>query len=352
MNLEKYIRNNILTLKPYSSARDEFSGEAMVFLDANENPFNQPYNRYPDPLQRELKSRIGKIKGVSAENIFLGNGSDEPIDLLIRAFCEPGIHNIVQIEPTYGMYQVAAGINNVEVKKTLLTDNYQLDAAELLDSVDDHTRIIFLCTPNNPTGNALDTNEIIKVLNGFDGPVVVDEAYIDFAPGLSLLPRLNEFSNLIILQTFSKAWGMAGIRLGMAFASAEIISILNKIKYPYNLNILTQQKALELLGNAGEMQQWLETLLAEREKLAAALNQIPYVEKVWPSDANFLLVKMKNARRVYEFLVEKGIIVRDRSKVLLCEDSLRITVGSEEENKALIETLKNKYQLPLVCNEG
>jgi histidinol-phosphate aminotransferase len=352
MNLEKYIRNNILTLKPYSSARDEFSGEAMVFLDANENPFNQPYNRYPDPLQRELKSRIGKIKGVSAENIFLGNGSDEPIDLLIRAFCEPGIHNIVQIEPTYGMYQVAAGINNVEVKKTLLTDNYQLDAAELLDSVDDYTRIIFLCTPNNPTGNALDTSEMIKVLNGFDGPVVVDEAYIDFAPGLSLLPRLKEFSNLIILQTFSKAWGMAGIRLGMAFASAQIISILNKIKYPYNLNILTQQKALELLVNADEMQQWVETLLAEREKLAAALNQIQYVEKVWPSDANFLLVKIKNARRVYEFLVEKGIIVRDRSKVLLCEDSLRITVGSEEENKALIEALKYKYQLPLVCNEG
>jgi histidinol-phosphate aminotransferase len=342
MNLEKYIRNNILTLKPYSSARDEFSGEAMVFLDANENPFNQPYNRYPDPLQRELKSRIGKIKGVSAENIFLGNGSDEPIDLLIRAFCEPGIHNIVQIEPTYGMYQVAAGINNVEVKKTLLTDNYQLDAAGLLDSVDDYTRIIFLCTPNNPTGNALDTNEMIKVLNGFIGPVVVDEAYIDFAPGLSLLPRLKEFSNLIILQTFSKAWGMAGIRLGMAFASAQIISILNKIKYPYNLNILTQQKALELLQKAGEMKQWVETLLAEREKLAAALNQIPYVEKVWPSDANFLLVKMKNARSVYEFLVEKGIIVRDRSKVLLCEDSLRITVGSEEENKALIEALKYK----------
>jgi histidinol-phosphate aminotransferase len=345
MNLEKYIRNNILTLKPYSSARDEFSGEAMVFLDANENPFNQPYNRYPDPLQRELKSRIGKIKGVSAENIFLGNGSDEPIDLLIRAFCEPGIHNIVQIEPTYGMYQVAAGINNVEVKKTLLTDNYQLDATGLLDSVDDYTRIIFLCTPNNPTGNALDTNEMIKVLNGFNGPVVVDEAYIDFAPGLSLLPRLKEFSNLIILQTFSKAWGMAGIRLGMAFASAQIISILNKIKYPYNLNILTQQKALELLGNADEMQKWVETLLAEREKLAAALNQIPYVEKVWPSDANFLLVKMKNARRVYEFLVEKGIIVRDRSKVLLCEDSLRITVGSEEENKALIKALKYKYPI-------
>jgi histidinol-phosphate aminotransferase len=287
MELKKYLRKNILHLKPYSSARDEFSGEAMVFLDANENPFNQPYNRYPDPLQRKLKEQIAEIKGVGVESIFLGNGSDEPIDLLIRAFCEPGIHNIVQIEPTYGMYQVAAGINNVEVKKALLSDNYQLDAAGVLQSVDDHTRIIFLCTPNNPTGNALDASEMIKVLNGFDGPVVIDEAYIDFAPGLSLLPWLSEFKNLIILQTFSKAWGMAGIRLGMAFADTEIIKILNKIKYPYNLNILTQQKALELLEKAGEMQRWVETLLGEREKLADALNQIPYVERVWPSDANF-----------------------------------------------------------------
>lgn len=342
MELKKYLRKNILHLKPYSSARDEFSGEAMVFLDANENPFNQPYNRYPDPLQRKLKERIAEIKGVAPESIFLGNGSDEPIDLLIRAFCEPGTHNIVQIEPTYGMYQVAAGINNVEVKKALLSDNYQLDAAEVLHSVDDYTRIIFLCTPNNPTGNVLDTSEMIKVLNGFDGPVVIDEAYIDFAPGLSLLPRLSEFKNLIILQTFSKAWGMAGIRLGMAFADTEIVKILNKIKYPYNLNILTQQKALELLDNSGAMQKWVETLLEERDKLANALNQIPYVEKVWPSDANFLLVKMKNARKVYEFLVEKGIIVRDRSKVLLCEDCLRITVGTEAENNALIEAIGAK----------
>lgn len=339
MNFEKYIRKNILTLKPYSSARDEYSGEAMVFLDANENPYNQPFNRYPDPLQRKLKSRIAEIKGVSSESIFLGNGSDEPIDLLIRAFCEPGKHNIIQIEPTYGMYQVAAGINNVEVKKVLLNKDYSLDADQLLSAIDENTRIIFLCSPNNPTGNALDSGEMAKVLKGFDGPVVVDEAYIDFAPGLSLLPRLSEFGNLIVLQTFSKAWGMAGLRLGMAFADPEIISVLNKIKYPYNLNILTQEKALEMLDNAIEVQNWVKTLIEERQKLAASLMQIPYVEKVWPSDANFLLVKMKHARKVYEFLVDKGIIVRDRSKVMLCEDTLRITVGSSDENGLLVEAL-------------
>ncbi len=343
MNIELFLRKNILNLKPYSSARDEFSGEAMVFLDANENPFNQPYNRYPDPLQRQLKARIADLKDVDPDNIFLGNGSDEPIDLLIRAFCEPGIHNIVQMEPTYGMYQVAAGINNVEVIKVILSADYKLDAGDLLKAVTPETRIIFLCTPNNPTGNALDIREMIRILEGFDGPVVIDEAYIDFAPGLSMLPRLPEFNNLVVLQTFSKAWGMAGIRLGMAFASREIISVLNKIKYPYNLNILTQQKALELLENADEMENWVKLLLAERHKLYAELRKISYVEKVWPSDANFLLVKMKDARKVYEFLMERGIIVRDRSKVLLCEDSLRITVGSEEENGILLNAL-NSYE--------
>lgn len=343
MNLDLFLRKNILNLKPYSSARDEFSGEAMVFLDANENPFNQPYNRYPDPLQRKLKARIADLKNVHPDTIFLGNGSDEPIDLMIRAFCEPGKHNIVQIEPTYGMYQVAAGINNVEVVKVFLSADYKLDAGAILKAVTNNTRIIFLCTPNNPTGNALETHEMIRILQGFDGPVIIDEAYIDFAPGLSILPRLTEFNNLVVLQTFSKAWGMAGIRLGMAFASPEIIRILNKIKYPYNLNILTQQKALELLESADEMSNWVKLLLAERHKLDVELQKIPYVEKVWPSDANFLLVKMKNARKVYEFLMEKGIIVRDRSKVLLCEDSLRITVGAENENEILISAL-NRYE--------
>ena len=342
MNVDLFLRKNILNLKPYSSARDEYSGEAMVFLDANENPFNQPYNRYPDPLQRQLKARIAALKNVHPECIFLGNGSDEPIDLMIRAFCEPGIHNIVQMEPTYGMYQVAAGINNVEVVKVFLSADYKLDAMALLKVVTHNTRIIFLCTPNNPTGNALETNEMIRILQGFDGPVVIDEAYIDFAPGLSMLPRLTEFSNLVVLQTFSKAWGMAGIRLGMAFASPEIIRVLNRIKYPYNLNILTQQKALELLESESEMENWVKLLLAERHKLDAELQKIPFVEKVWPSDANFLLVKMKNARKIYEFLMEKGIIVRDRSKVLLCEESLRITVGSENENEILLNAL-NSY---------
>ncbi|MFZ5429111.1 MAG: histidinol-phosphate transaminase [Bacteroidota bacterium] len=340
MDLLKYLRSNILNLKPYSSARDEYSGEAMVFLDANENPFNQPYNRYPDPLQRALKARIAELKLLSADSIFLGNGSDEPIDLLIRAFCEPGVHHIIQIEPTYGMYQVAAGVNNVAVLKVPLSAEYGLDADAVLGAVTPDTRMIFLCSPNNPTGNALDEGEMIRVIQGFDGPVVVDEAYIDFAPGKSLLSRLPEFSNLIILQTFSKAWGMAGIRLGMAFAAPEIIAVLNKIKYPYNLNILTQLKALELLQDSASVENWVETILEERTRLAEALSGISYVEKVCPSDANFLLVRMREARKVYEFLVGKGIIVRDRSKVMLCENSLRITVGKGSENETLMEALE------------
>ena len=312
----------------------------MVFLDANESPFNHPYNRYPDPLQRQLKGRIAELKQVPDGCIFLGNGSDEPIDLLIRAFCVPGQHHMIQIEPTYGMYQVAAGINHVEVVKVPLSATYKLNAGAVLNEVTENTRIIFLCSPNNPTGNALDSAEMIRVIEGFEGPVVVDEAYIDFAPGLSLLPRLAEFGNLVILQTFSKAWGMAGIRLGMAFASPEVISVLNKIKYPYNLNILTQQKALELLSASGDMENWVDTILNERQKLASNLEKIPYVKKVWPSDANFLLVKMDHARKVYESLVDKGIIVRDRSKILLCEDSLRITVGSRTENETLIQAMR------------
>jgi histidinol-phosphate aminotransferase len=339
MILNNLLRKNIVNLKPYSSARDEYTGEAMVFLDANENPFNEPYNRYPDPLQRQLKVRIGEIKGVDPVSIFLGNGSDEPIDLLIRAFCEPGIHNIVQIEPTYGMYQVAAAINNIEVISVPLKAGYRLDAKSLLAAVNERTRIIFLCSPNNPTGNLLDAGEMLKVIQGFDGPVVIDEAYIDFAPDQSFLPAMSRFSNLIVLQTFSKAWGMAGIRLGMAFAQREVVAVLNKIKYPYNLNILTQQKAMELLERPAEMGEWVKVLLAGREELADRLNGLSYVQKVWPSDANFILVKMKNARKVYDFLTARGIIVRDRSKVVLCEGSLRITVGNPEENRILLETL-------------
>ncbi len=340
MKLTNWVRASILRLKPYSSARDEYSGDALVFLDANENPFDSPYNRYPDPLQRKLKERIVVLKQVSPEAIFLGNGSDEPIDLLIRAFCEPAIHNVLRMDPTYGMYEVAAGVNNVGVIRVPLTGDYQLKASRLLAAVTPETRMIFLCSPNNPTGNALDPGEIVKVIRGFPGPVVLDEAYIDFAPGRSFLPRLAEFPNLVILQTFSKAWGMAGIRLGMAFADPEIIAVLTKIKYPYNVNILTQQAALAQLANPQEKEEWVAALLKERKKLATALSQLPQVEKVWPSDANFLLVKVKNARKVYEFLVRQGIVVRDRSGVTLCGESLRISVGKAEENELVIEKLQ------------
>lgn len=341
MNLQKLIRTNIKNLKPYSSARDEYSGEAMVFLDANENPFNQPYNRYPDPLQRELKEKIAVLKACRPEQIFLGNGSDEPIDLLFRAFCEPAQDNIITMEPTYGMYQVAADINHVEVRKVPLNNDYCFSADEMITKADNSTKLIFLCSPNNPTSNLLDKEEMLKLIRNFSGLVVIDEAYIDFAPGASLLPELSKYENLVILQTFSKAWGMAGIRLGMAFASEEIIRILNKIKYPYNINSLTQKKAMELIEQEADKNKWVELLIAEREKLGKKLKAFPFVLKVFPSDANFLLVKMHDARGIYDFLVENGIIVRDRSKVVLCDDSLRITVGTPEENEILLNTLSS-----------
>ncbi len=341
MELNKLLRKNILNLQPYSSARDEYSGEAMVFLDANENPFNQPYNRYPDPLQKELKEKIAGLKEVSDENIFLGNGSDEPIDLLIRAFCEPGTDNIVTINPTYGMYQVAADINNIAVRKVTLDDTFELNSDEVIKGTDEHTKIIFLCSPNNPTGNCLDKDKMISVIQQFQGLVIVDEAYIDFAPGKSLLPKLNEFSNLVILQTFSKAWGMAGIRMGMAFSSPEINAVLNKIKYPYNLSILAQQKALELIEKKEEMRKWVKLIIAEREKMLDLLKEFPFVVNIYPSDANFLLVKVHDARGIYNYLVEKGIIVRDRSKVHLCDGSLRITMGTSDENNLLLKALND-----------
>jgi histidinol-phosphate aminotransferase len=340
MELNKLLRKNIQTLQPYSSARDEYTGDAMVFLDANENPFNQPYNRYPDPLQRALKEKIAALKNINSEQIFLGNGSDEPIDLLIRAFCEPGIDNIVTINPTYGMYQVAAGISGVELQKVSLTKEYELDAAAVLNACDKNTKLIFICSPNNPTGNSLDKAEMVELIHKSKGLVVVDEAYIDFAPGKTLLPELKNHPNLVVLQTFSKAWGMAGIRLGMAFASSEIIGVLNKIKYPYNLNVLTQQKALELLEQKGTVEKWIKLLIAEREKMVELLGEFPFVEKVYPSDANFLLIKMHDAKGIYNYLVEAGIIVRDRSKVHLCENSLRITIGSSDENESLLKALK------------
>jgi len=340
MELDKLQRKNIRSLTPYSSARDEYTGEAMVFLDANENPFNQPYNRYPDPLQKAVKEKISAFKNIDTEQIFLGNGSDEPIDLLIRAFCDPGIDNIISLNPTYGMYQVAADISGVELKKVSLTDEYELDSAAVLEAINTQTKLIFLCSPNNPTGNSLQKEAILKIVENFEGLVVIDEAYIDFAPGKTLIGEITNHPNLIVLQTFSKAWGMAGIRLGMAFASPEVIKILNKIKYPYNLNILTQQKALELIKEKDKVEKWIKLIIAERKKMAELFMEFPFVEKIYPSDANFLLIKMNDARGIYDFLVEKGIIVRDRSKVHLCDSSLRITIGSSEENKLLLTTLK------------
>jgi len=340
MNLDKLLRNNIKALKPYSSARDEFSGEADVYLDANENPFNEPYNRYPDPLQWAVKAKIAALKNISPEKIFLGNGSDEPIDIIFRAFCEPGVDNIVTIDPTYGMYQVAADINNVEVRKVKLNEHFDFKAIDLLNVANLYTKAIFICSPNNPTGNLLDKTEIINLLTEFDGVVVVDEAYIDFCQEDSFLSILENCPNLIILQTFSKAWGMAGIRLGMAFAQREIIQVFNKIKYPYNINILTQQKALELLENVGEKNEWVKIILDERAKMIRKLFKLPFVQIIYPSDANFILVKMNDARGIYKYLTEQKIIVRDRSKVTLCDDCLRITIGSSEENKKLRKALK------------
>ncbi len=341
MNINKLLRKNIQNLKPYSSARDEYSGDAMVFLDANENPYNEPYNRYPDPLQKELKQKISEIKKIPANQIFLGNGSDEPIDLLIRAFCEPGIDNLVTIDPTYGMYQVAADTNDIEVIKVSLTSEFELDAKKMLQQVNEKTKLIFLCSPNNPSGNCLDKNAMIEIIRNFNGIVVIDEAYIDFAPEKSFLPGLEKYPNLVILQTFSKAWGMAGIRLGMAFASVEIIRVLNKIKYPYNIGILTQQKALELLGNKEQVEIWVKKLIEEREKMAKYLAKLHFVTKIYPSDSNFLLITMNDAKSIYKYLVENGIIVRDRSKIHLCDNSLRITIGTMDEDIVLLQALKD-----------
>jgi len=340
MNTEMLLRKNIRNLKPYSSARNEYTGEALVYLDANEIPFNEPYNRYPDPLQRKVREKVATIKNTPVESIFLGNGSDEAIDLLIRAFCQPGRDNILITNPTYGMYEVAANINDVEIRKVSLNpDNFGIDADAFLNQADQHSKLAFLCSPNNPTGNSLDTNALIKIVNHFKGLVILDEAYVDFAPGKSLLPELKKYPNLVILQTFSKAWGMAGLRLGMAFASAEIIQVLHKIKYPYNINVLAQQKLLELLDKNTPKEKWINQILKERERLTAEMKRLPCTEKIFPSDANFILVKVRNIKKMYQYLVERGIIVRDRSKVHLCENSLRITIGTKEENALLIHAL-------------
>lgn len=339
-SVQDITRKNILSLEPYSSARDEYTGEASVFLDANENPFNAPWNRYPDPRQLALKNRLSQLKNVPAESIFLGNGSDEPIDLLYRAFCEPGTDNVVSISPTYGMYRVAADINNITYREVLLGENFCLNAGNLLAATDSDTKIIFLCSPNNPTGNALDQEEILRIIHEFNGLVVLDEAYIDFCPEKSLLATLNQYPNLVILQTLSKAWGLAGIRLGMAFASPEIIAVLSKIKYPYNINLLSQQKALQMLQAPEQKENWVQTILQQKELLVSKLLALPLVIHLYPSDANFILVKTTAARKIYQALVERQIIVRDRSKVSLCSEALRITVGTPSENERLIIALQ------------
>jgi histidinol-phosphate aminotransferase len=339
--LEKLVRKNVMNLKPYSSARDEFQGSASVYLDANENPYPElQYNRYPDPHQVKLKQRISQIKCIPSDQIFLGNGSDEPIDLLIRAFCEPGVDNVVIPQPTYGMYTVSAEINNVAIKTVKLTPDFDLDVTAILHAVDDNTKLIFLCSPNNPSGNLLSFEKMKQVISGFTGLVIVDEAYIDFTDYPGFLPLVNQYPNLVVLQTLSKAWGLAAIRLGMCFACLEIIEILNKIKPPYNISLLSQMAAVEGLQKIQQKNNWVKEIIAERKRLEIELQQIKKIKKVYPSSANFLLVKISDARNVYHQLVSRGIIVRDRSSVILCEDCLRITVGTPIENQTLLKELK------------
>ena len=341
MNLEKLVRPNIWALEPYSCARDEFKGkEAHVFLDANENPYNDPINRYPDPLQEKLKERLAPLKGVRPSQIFLGNGSDEAIDLVYRIFCNPKEDNVVAIAPTYGMYKVCADINDVEYRSVLLSEDWQLDTKALLNACDAKTKVIWICSPNNPTGNDFPREEIHKVLTSFDGIVVVDEAYCDFSTNQPFRSLLDNYPNLIVLNTFSKAWASAAIRLGMAFASEEIIVLFNKVKYPYNVNLLTQEKALALLSDLATIDNWLAQIRREKANVLPALAELPIVLKVYPTDANFVLVKVTDANDIYHYLIEKGIVVRNRTRVQLCKDCLRITIGNRQENNELLGALR------------
>jgi histidinol-phosphate aminotransferase len=345
-DLNKILRENIKKAKSYSSARDEYKGSEGTFLDANENSFGSAagpaYNRYPDPLQKELKEKIAQLKRLHSDQVFLGNGSDEPIDLLMRAFCNPGKDQVISMPPTYGMYEVSAGINDIQVKEVFLTEDFQIQPDKVIAAIDKNTKIIFICSPNNPTGNCVKDAAVTKILQSFDGIVVIDEAYIDFAPDKSFLPKLKEFPNLVILQTFSKAWGMAALRLGMAFASKEIIQVLNKIKPPYNINGATQTLAMDGLKNLLLKEKMVEEILDQREFLSSELVKLDVVKKVYPSDANFLLVKTSDGNKVYDFLISHQVITRNRSSVQFCEGCLRITVGRPEENIKLLEALK-KY---------
>jgi histidinol-phosphate aminotransferase len=343
-NLESLVRENIKQMTAYSSARHEFSGMAAVFLDANENSFGSPltknYNRYPDPLQFTVKEKISEIKGVPVKNIFLGNGSDEAIDLLFRIFCEPGRGNAIIFPPTYGMYEVCAEMNNVKVKKVSLTENFQLNLDAVEEAIDPFTKLIFICSPNNPTGNSINRSDIEILLNNFEGLVVIDEAYVNYAKQKTFISELIEYPNLIILQTLSKAWGLAGLRLGMAFAAESTINYMNKVKYPYNISTAAQQLAQEALDNIATVNNWIKITVEQRESLKEQLSELSFVKTVYPSDANFILAKMDTARKIYDYLSSKGIIVRDRSKIILCDDCLRITIGTPEENQQLINALK------------
>lgn len=348
--LNNLLRENIKRLIPYSSARDEYKGKDGIFLDANENTNGAPIdfgeelnlNRYPDPLQLELKEKLGKIKGLPIENIFLGNGSDEAIDILIRAFCYPSKDSILVCPPTYGMYEISAKINDVEVLKVPLTaEFFQLDTERILKSINENTKLIFLCCPNNPTGNSVKWDSIKLILDAFKGIVVIDEAYINFASYRSLIPELLNYPNLVILQTLSKAWGLAGLRVGAAFASQQIIDVFNKIKPPYNINSVSQKLAIKALDNLDKVNNWIKEIVSERNKLSLELSKLPFILKVYPSEANFILVKTNDPSGIYKYLTENKIIIRNRSSVTLCEGCLRITIGTKEENKQLLNTLIN-----------
>lgn len=341
MNIKLLVRKNIVNMKPYSSARDEFKGEAEIFLDANENPYPTAFNRYPDPLQWKVKEKLAELKDVKPQQIFLGNGSDEAIDLLIRAFCEPNVDSILITPPTYGMYAVCADVNAVRIEQLSLTPDFDIDLQAFPKTFNPATKILFLCSPNNPSGNLLSRDRIEEVLNRFPGLVVVDEAYIDFASSQSFTYELSKYPNLVVLQTFSKAWGLAGLRLGVCFASEEIIQIINKIKYPYNVNVFTQEQALTALLQENKKNENVREIIGERIALADSLAKLSIVTKIYPSDANFLLVQVNNAPATYEFLMQRGIIVRDRSKVILCDNCIRITIGTPKENQDLLNTLKN-----------
>jgi histidinol-phosphate aminotransferase len=341
--LDKLIRPNIKTLKPYSSAKDEYTGAAKILLDANENSLGSPltkwYNRYPDPYQKQLKEKLAFVKQIAANQIFIGNGSDECIDILLRTFCEPGKDNIIICPPTYPMYEVSGNINDIAVQKAPLLLDYQLNVAHIEQLVNANTKIIWICSPNNPTGNSLERIDIETILNHFDGIVVIDEAYINFSKQKSFVQSLIDYPNLVVLQTLSKAWGLAGLRLGMCFASPDIIGYMNKVKAPYNINIVTQELALQALEEVGQVNDMIQLLVDMRNALAQVIASMPQVIQVFPSDTNFILVKIPQARKLYEFLMSKGIIVRDRSALELCEDSLRITVGTEQENTLLVDAM-------------